>query len=291
MSPVVDSVVPMRKSPAVQVAATLRAVGAVSAPDVGERDEPAIAPVSGLPEPGGLLDGVEAIVFEPAGVLYDATLWWRWLLQLLARLNPASPTERFERCWQNEYLPTVQTGRRELAEALEACLAESGYPRSQIDELTVAATSRRRELELEVRPLPGVTAALGRLRQSGFRLALSCDSTSPPEELGGRLARYHLEQSFEVVLSSIELGRIKPDLLAFQAIESRLRLTGERLLFAGCRAGDLAGAAACGWATLLVGPGNIPGPWPRPHVHVSRLADLVREIRAARKTAGNRTSS
>jgi phosphoglycolate phosphatase-like HAD superfamily hydrolase len=125
-----------------------------------------------------LLTGIDAIVFEPAGVLYDSTLWWRWLLSLLTRLNPTCPVEHFERLWQREYLPAVQQGRRELAEAFEACLAASGYARCQIEELTAAAMVRRRELELEVHPLPGVAATLTRLRAAGFRLALTCDSTS-----------------------------------------------------------------------------------------------------------------
>ncbi|MGD9648914.1 MAG: hypothetical protein AB7U73_24595, partial [Pirellulales bacterium] len=155
-------------SPPVQVP------GTVTAPDVSDREEPTAGSSSGTSVLSGLLASIEAIVFEPAGVLYDATLWWRWLLPLVARLNPGCPMECFERRWLADYLPAVQTGRRELAEALENCLAECGYSRSQIDELAVAAGSRRRELELEVRPLPGVPAAVSRLRECGYRLALSC---------------------------------------------------------------------------------------------------------------------
>lgn len=287
MTPPVDSAASTPDALAHQGLATPRARAAVAAPDVGDQDESARARGDGTGDPGRLLEGVEAIVFEPAGVLYDATLWWRWLLPLVARSHPACPIERFEQRWRDEYLPAVQTGRRDLAEALEAWLAACGCPRSQVDELTVAAISRRRELELEVRPLPGVAAVLTRLRAAGFRLALSCDSTSPRDELARRLARYQLEQAFAAIVSSIELGRTKPDLLAFRAVESKLSVAGERLLFAGCRASDLAGAAACGWTTLLVGPGNSPGPWPRPHSRITRLADLLRGARSF----GTRTSS
>jgi len=287
MAPLVDSVVANRETTSMP----RTTVGPVLAPDVGEHKEPAVGREPTITATRDLLIGIEAIVFEPAGVLYDSTLWWRWLLALLARLNPTCPGDRFERLWQAEYLPAVQTGRRELAEAFEACLAASGYARCQIDELTAAAIVRRRELELEVHPLPGVSATLARLRAAGFRLALTCDSTSPPDELGARLARYHLDGSFEVVLCSIELGRIKPDVLAFRAIQQRLDLAAERLLFVGCRAGDLAGAAACGLSTLMIGPGNAPGPWPRPHAHLPRLADLIRELRPIPRTIGVGTSS
>ena len=287
MAPPVDSTASTRSALARHGVTTPRATAAVAAPDVGDQSEPGGARADGTCDPVRLLEGVEAIVFEPAGVLYDATLWWRWLLPLVARSHPACPIERFEQRWQDEYLPAVQTGRRELAEALEAWLAACGCPRRQIDELTGAAISRRRDLELEVRPLPGVTAVLKRLRETGFRLALSCDSTSPREELARRLARYQLEQAFETVVPSIELGRTKSDLLAFHVIESKLSLAGERLLFAGCRASDLAGAACCGWTTLLVGPANSPGPWPRPHARITRLPDLLRGARSV----GSRTSS
>jgi HAD superfamily hydrolase (TIGR01509 family) len=266
-------------------------VAPVVAPDVGEHDEQGARHVPAIGTARSLLTGIDAIVFEPAGVLYDSTLWWRWLLSLLTRLNPTCPVEHFERLWQREYLPAVQQGRRELAEAFEACLAASGYARCQIEELTAAAMVRRRELELEVHPLPGVAATLTRLRAAGFRLALTCDSTSPPDELASRLARYHLEGSFEFVLCSIELGHTKPGVLAYQAIQQRLNLAVERLLFVGCRANDLDGAAACGWPTVMVGPGNAPGPWPRPHAHLPRLADLLREVRPTRPTAAVGTSS
>lgn len=287
MAPLVDTIVASR-----QTINTPRTIaGPVLAPDVGEHEGLATGQAPPTISTRDLLTGIEAIVFEPAGVLYDSTLWWRWLLSLLTRLHPTCPADQFERRWQAENLPAVQMGRRELAEAFEACLAASGYARCQIDELTAAAIVRRRELELEVHPLPGVPAAIARLRAAGFRLALTCDSTSPPDELGARLSRYHLEGSFEVVQCSIELGRIKPDVLAFRAMQQRLNLAAEQLLFVGCRTGDLAGAASCGWSTLMIGPGNAPGPWPRPHAQLRRLADLVRELRPTLATGGPGTSS
>src|SRR3981081_3849051 len=56
---------------------------------------------------------VKGLVFDMDDVLYDATLWRRWLLQLLGRLGLKADYHTFYRTWDAEFLADVHRGRRE----------------------------------------------------------------------------------------------------------------------------------------------------------------------------------
>ena len=106
---------------------------------------------------------IRAVVFDMDDVLYDATLWRRWLLQLLARLGVKAEYRSFYRTWDAEYLIDVHRGRREYAEAFQAFLLAQGLSWAQIDEVEAASRVHSQELESGVRPLPGVAATINEL--------------------------------------------------------------------------------------------------------------------------------
>ena len=68
-------------------------------------------------------------------VLFDATLWQRWLWHLVSRMGAAANYDDFCRTWDLKYLPDVYRGRRERAEAFEAFLLSVGLARGQVDEV------------------------------------------------------------------------------------------------------------------------------------------------------------
>ncbi|HEY1785227.1 MAG TPA: HAD family hydrolase, partial [Pirellulales bacterium] len=122
---------------------------------------------------------LRGLVFEMTNVLYDATLWRRELVRLLARLEvPACYPVFFDR-WDREYLADVQCGFRQFEEAFQAFLLSAGLSWGQIDEIEAASRIRRKELEMAGRPLPGVTATIAKLSQQGLPLAVLTDSPYP----------------------------------------------------------------------------------------------------------------
>jgi FMN phosphatase YigB (HAD superfamily) len=188
------------------------------------------------------------MIFEPANVLYDATLWWRWFRGLLGQFLPEDRS--VQAAWLENYLPQVRRGRREFGEALEAFLQSTGLQRAEIDELLAAGLARRRDLEFEVLPVPGVKWALSRLRDAGLRLAILSDSAVPGADLVSRIERLGLGGLFQAVLSSVELGEVKPALVCYRAALETLGLPAEQVWFVGNSASDLLGAARAGLRTI-----------------------------------------
>ncbi len=199
---------------------------------------------------GSLTGGLAGLVFDMDDVLHDATVWRRWLMRLLARIGVHTTYPCLFRVWDREYLDDVHRGRREFAEAFDTFLMAIGLKRAQIDEVTAAAQARLRDVAASARPLPGVKTTLGRLRESGLALGVLANSSLPAEELRGQLDRFGLGETFAAVVSSIDLGRTKPDPATYLTVLKLLKLRPDQAAFVGHDTAELAGAAAVGIRTV-----------------------------------------
>ena len=194
---------------------------------------------------------VRGIVFDMGDVLYDATVGRRWLLALLSRMGVAASYRDFFERWERDYLVDVHRGRREYGEALEAFLRSVGLSRGQIEEVLAASQAHRRELEAGTRPLPGVRATLEKLARRGLRLGVLTNSERSADRIRERLAAWDMAYCFTGVVSSVDLGRCKPDARCYQAALDQLELSAAETAFVGHDRAELAGAAAIGmraWA-------------------------------------------
>src|SRR6476620_1284951 len=152
-----------------------------------------------------------ALLFEFDNVLCDATHWQRWLWQVLSRVGVQRDFENFSHIWQRGYLVEVQRGGRDFSEALRMFRVDWGLRAGQIDELEHASTGRRREMIEHLRPLPGVLSTLVRLADAGIALAILANSEWTAKELNERIERLGLGGRFRTVLSSRDLGCLKPE--------------------------------------------------------------------------------
>jgi HAD superfamily hydrolase (TIGR01509 family) len=183
-------------------------------------------------------------------VLYDATAWRRWLVKLLARMGLQTHYRGFYQVWDHDYLDEVHRGRRDYHEAFRTFLRSAGLSRGQVDEVEAASHARKRELETGARPLPGVRPTLKLLSEAGLVLAVLSDSESPADQLRQRLARLGLAQYFGPVVSSVELGRTKPDSFCYRSAVAAMNLPAEQVAFVGHDAGELRGARRAALRTI-----------------------------------------
>jgi HAD superfamily hydrolase (TIGR01509 family) len=195
-------------------------------------------------------ENVAGLVFDMGDVLFDATAWRLWLLQLLNRMGLQTGYRTFYDVWDREYLDDVHRGRRDYAEAFDAFLRAGGLTRSQIDEVNAASQIRKSRLEDDVQPFPGVRSTLARLHTSGFRMAVLSDSESSGEKIAARLGRMGLGEYFSAVLSSIDLGATKPAREGYIRAVELLGLVPARTAFVGHDADELRGARRAGLRTL-----------------------------------------
>jgi phosphoglycolate phosphatase-like HAD superfamily hydrolase len=193
---------------------------------------------------------VRGVLLDMCGVLYDNTVWRRWLLRLLTKLGLHTSYHAFFRVLDRDFLAEVHCGKQRFDEAFRAFLRSAGLSRGQIDEVEAACQARRRQWEASARTLPGVKNTLGRLAKSGFALGGIINSEYPADVLRERLTRFGLEPAFVVVVSSIDLGQTMPDPLCYRTALAGMGLPPADVAFVGHDTAQLAGAAAIGMATI-----------------------------------------
>ena len=193
---------------------------------------------------------VRGVLLDMCNVLYDDTVWRRWVLQLLSHLGLQSSYRCLFRIWDRDYLDDVHRGRCGFSQAFEAFLLSLGLSGGQIDEVKAASQARRRDLETSVRPLPGVKTTLEQLHHSGVVLGAIGNSQHPAPALRDRLRRFAVEGLFTAVVSSIDLGRTMPEPLCYRTAIEAMKLPARRVAFVGHDTAELAGAAAVGMPTI-----------------------------------------
>jgi HAD superfamily hydrolase (TIGR01509 family) len=203
-----------------------------------------------LPRPTRLPGQIGGVLFDMGNVLYDDTLWRRWVLRLLSHVGLHTTYRSFFRIWDRDYLDDVHRGRREFYEAFEAFLLSAGLSHSQIDEVEAACRARRHQLEADARALPGVKTTLERLHQSGLALGVVSNSEHPAFVLRERLEQFAVGQLFTTVVSSIDLERTMPDPACYLSAVKALNLPAHQVAFVGHDTAELAGAAAVGMPTI-----------------------------------------
>jgi len=190
------------------------------------------------------------LLFDMGDVLYDDTVWRRWLLRVLGRLGLHTNYRSFFHIWDHDFLDDVYRGRREFSEAFGAFLLAAGLSPAQIDEVEAACQTRRNQWKVSARLLPGVKSTLERLHAAGIVMGTLSNSEHPGALLVERLQRLGVGGVFKAVVSSIDLERIKPDPVCYLAAARALDLPVDRVVFVGHDARELVGAKKAGMSTI-----------------------------------------
>ena len=218
-------------------------------------------------------------------MLYDATVWRRWLLQLLKRMGLSTHYRAFFTVWDRQYLDQVNRGRREYWEAFRAFLLDAGLTRGQADQVIAAGSARRRQLRRTLRPFPRVAATLVQLSSLGLPMGILSSGPFPAETLRADLDRMNLLPHFDAITASRDLGRAAPDRGYYRAAAEALDIDPAAGAFVGHDHVELAGAASAGLATIAL---NYDGQ-ARADVYLDRIDQLPQSVcprRAAIRRAG-----
>lgn len=210
-------------------------------------------------------------MFDLGDVLFDATVWRRWLLRLLRHFGVQAPYHSLFRRWETEYLADVYCGTRDYDHAFFGFLSSLGLRQGQIAEIAVASQARHREFNLQSRPYPGVVTTLRELKRLGYRLAVLTNSTRCGSDLHMALEQLGLGNLFDAVVTSIDLGMLASCHDAYQAIHDRLQLRVGKALFVGHDRTELASAAQFGMPTMAF---NYEDATPA-DVHIEQFDEMV----------------
>jgi FMN phosphatase YigB (HAD superfamily) len=214
---------------------------------------------------------VGAVVVDVPDVIYDATLWRRWLLRLVWGMGFSGDPVGFLRDWDANYLVEVQSGHREPTEALQSFLLAWGFSWAQVDEIEAASRVQRQSLEHNPRALPGVVKTLTRLSEWGLPLLAWSDAPHTAAKTSELLDRLGLSGQFQAVLSSLEIEHTQPAGECYAAMLDQLAVPARDVVYVGHERAHLAAAQAAGMSTVAF---NFREPTTA-DVHLNRFEDLL----------------
>jgi beta-phosphoglucomutase-like phosphatase (HAD superfamily) len=192
----------------------------------------------------------DVLLFDLCGVLFDDTIWTRWLFQLVSRVGTRLCYDEFIKGWDERLVIDVNCGRREYWEAVQQYLESLDLSRAAADEICVAAKARRRQFDESIRPLPGTKTGLTKLAAHGHRMAVIGNVPYDTATVRQRISHLGLSEYFEEFLSSFDVGSQASPQSRYRCIAERLKATPQAILFISGSAAELRDAFAEGLSVI-----------------------------------------
>jgi FMN phosphatase YigB (HAD superfamily) len=230
------------------------------------------------------LGNVAHVLIDPENVVYDATLWPRWLWQVLSHMGVTTPFAEFFRPWRDRFRRDVDLGRRDYWDAFRDFLSHSGLSEGQIAELLAAGVCRKKRFESHRRCLPGVNETLRRLAGRGASIHVLANSPERSQTAIRELESMGLAGIFDGVATSLELECVMPDSRCYRRALEHFGLEASHTAFVSSRPRRLTGAKRCGITAIAF---NEEQPCRR-HLSLERFSDLsvLIQPRVCAKAAG-----
>ena len=153
---------------------------------------------------------INGILLDMEGVIYDATVWHRWLFQKIRRLGVVGDFESFFRIWQIDFWPDWITGHSDFWELTQRYLTEIGLSQPQIDEVLVGGRPRWSDFQKSIRPLPQIQNALWTIRGSGITIGVVANVADSESALQSKLRQFGFADVVDFVVTSHSAKRLLP---------------------------------------------------------------------------------
>ncbi len=218
---------------------------------------------------------VGTLFIEAAGVVYDDTCWWRWLVQVLTHTGIHTRYEALLEHWETEYLQQPKDSGQDFWKALRRCLSRMGLTAGCCDEVQAAASALHKQWEASLHPFPEVDRTLAELALRGVQLVAVANTGSSRERLAERLRSMSLAGHFRRLLSAQDCDRSLADPAFYGPTLAGLQLEPQEVAMLSNKAWHLAAARQAGLTTVAV---NCPTD-SRADICLDRLATLVCKLR------------
>jgi HAD superfamily hydrolase (TIGR01509 family) len=154
-------------------------------------------------------------------------------------------------------------------------MADLGLTGNEIDEAENSAKTKAAGAEKRVL-FDGVAETLAQLKNRGMKLAVLSDTESSEPVVRRRLREMGIEQNFDAVVTSIDIGHVKPQPEAFAEVLHRLNTTSDHAVFVGHDVDELEGAMRCGLTAIAY---NHEAGAPANH-HITIFSELLDVVEA-----------
>lgn len=183
------------------------------------------------------------MIFDNGDILYDASVWRRWLHGELLCNDVRISFDDMIAAWETALLEVYQ-GRVPYWERFEAFILAMNVKCPSA--IIKSAKAKAIDVQQVRHPMPGVKETIPVLRQRGVRLAVLSDTEGGEAAVREILRQLEIEQFFDVVVASSDIGFTKPDPKAFEHAVRALKLNFAECAFVAHDADELAGAKDVG---------------------------------------------
>lgn len=159
---------------------------------------------------------LKALIFDVGDILYDASVWRKWLTEELISQGVVVTYPQLVEVWER-LLVDVYKARAKYWERFDELLAFFELDAEQIGRMTTLAREKGRQVQAERRPMPQVPETLQQLAERGVRLVALSDTESDESGIRRTLRQLGIEQHFQAVVASSVIGHVKPEPEAFDA--------------------------------------------------------------------------
>ncbi|PAY19331.1 hypothetical protein CKO51_12015 [Rhodopirellula sp. SM50] len=188
---------------------------------------------------------MKGLIFDNGDILFDASRWRRWLADYLTRHGNPVTYPQLVAIWE-KHLVSVYRAKRDYWVAFVDMLSELGIPDDVHSNIIDKAKAKGAELQQQRQPMPMVVETLAALSDQGIRLAVLSDSESGEVGVRKILRQLGVESNFDAVISSADIGLVKPEPAAFQAAADAIDLAIAECGFVGHDVDELQGAREIG---------------------------------------------
>jgi 2-haloacid dehalogenase len=194
------------------------------------------------------LEGIQAVVFDAYGTLFDAASPVNALAAELgdkaSALAPLWRQKQLEYTWLRSLIGVHADFWHVTRDALEFSLAELGVDDKELADALMASY-------LKLEPFPEVVEALNALRKSGRRLAIL--SNGSPSMLDSTLRHAGLDKTFEHVISVEEVGIYKPSRRVYRLALQKFHIAdAPSICFVSANTWDAQSAAQFGFQVVRI---------------------------------------
>ena len=218
---------------------------------------------------------IQGIIFDMGDILFDASLWRRWLAERLRSSGVSITYDALVQLWEN-LLVDVYEGRAEYWNRFNDLIEQFSLDRDTQTQLIAEAKQRAVEVQKERELFEGVKDTLADLRVQGLKLAVLSDNESGEGKVREILRDLEIEQYFDAVVTSADIGYAKPNPEAYRAAAKKIGIGIEHCGFVGHDIDELDGALEAG--ILAIGYNYHPDARADRFIeHFSDLTEMVGE--------------
>lgn len=213
---------------------------------------------------------IKAVIFDMGDIFYDATIWRKSIHKKLECIGYIENYDSLFHKW-DKFLVKAHLGIEKYSDLFKEFIFSLGFNEEQFMEVENYSSEIQKQVEENRQLFEGVKETLGELKKRGVRLGVLSNTESPESENRERLRRLKVNQYFDHVVCSVDIGYVKPQTEAFQIVLDKLNVTRDEAIYVAHHFDELSGARKFGLKCIAFNyKGTVPADW-----YIEKFCEII----------------